>query len=204
MVGGKGANHAVVAARLGAQPRLIGSPLSPGSSMAESLRFATIAAKPLICRRSACCPRIDDFDSASLEIAYVARRQSCAPRPDNRCDLRIDLADGLTASTPPGCDVWIHKRRIGVERQDTARHILLEDGHGCGEQIFPAPAFRQKRQAIKNLGLGQCRRKQPRKRLFRQPSDHAFVWSRPHHLRDDVGVEDDHALKSNGSRIISR
>src|SRR5579871_5887397 len=145
-------------------------------------------------------PRSEYFDAAVGKIFDVARRQREAAGPGDGCDEPVEPVQAAPCPLARRDQLAVSFGGERVERKDSIGEATPEKIGEFRLQIGASPPRSKLRQAIADLGDGDGRRRQFPKRPPAEPFGDYRYGAGSHHLRDHVGVEDDHV----GSNLIRR
>ncbi len=141
-------------------------------------------------------PGIDEFEAGLFEIPDVAGGQSGLELAADRGDLSIRDADGATDPVTVGGDYCVVAGSNLVERFDAPTEILVEQPvHGRCQGSLAMPS-RQSRYPVQQFGRGHCRGQDFRGGYRVQSAQDTLVGVLTGQLRQDIGIEDDHASKT--------
>ncbi len=139
-------------------------------------------------------PRVDDLDPASVEISPIARG-NCGPVGTSNCgNLTVGEADRPTGGSSVSEDRCKLLSRGAVEWQYAVSEVIPNQGVDLSNQPVPAPPRRKDQGSAPQFGLSNRAQMKTGIILTPEPVQNGRSGQRPHQLRDDIGVDQDHGL----------
>src|SRR5579864_2082055 len=136
--------------------------------------------------------RIDQLDAAVEEITDVAGGDGEAVQASKRGDLAVRHAERPAELLAPPHHLPIVRSRVLVKGQDAAGKCGRDDPVEALLDRLPTLSPGHDAEAVANLAHGDGGEEERRRGLGVEPSHNGWRGRSSHHLRYDVGVDDDH------------